>query len=133
MARIITVKNQVAELKAMLKDRQKTRGETFFFHHRKQDHLMWGNNEELTEQMKLWRKQRKDGIIKIMDYNNHTKTIQGQEWHILVVQHTEEWRDSIDPVGLGFDDAVFLVSGLIYCFKRIENRDATYKYVMGLK
>jgi len=133
MAKIITRKQMVAELKDMLKDRQKTRGETFFFHHRKQDHLMWGNNEELTEQMKIWRKQRKDGIIKIMEYNNHTKMIQGQEWHILVVQDVEEWRNPIDPVGLGFDNGAFLVSGLIYCFKRIENRDATYKYVMGLK
>jgi hypothetical protein len=133
MARIITVKQQVAELKHHLKDRQKTRGETFFNHHRNKDGLMWGNNEELTEQMKIWRKQRKDGIIKIMDYNNHTKMIQGQEWHILVVQDVEEWHNSIDPVGLGFDDGAFLVSGLIYCFKRIENRDATYKYVMGLK
>lgn len=132
MTRIITRKQQVAELKAVVKDRQKTRGETFFYLHRLTDTIMWGNNDELTEQMKLWRKQRKEGVCKIMEYNNHMKKIQGKEWYILVVQHTEEWRDSIDPVGLGFDDGAFVVSGLIYCFKNIKNRDATYKYVMGL-
>ncbi len=131
MARIITRKHQVAELKDMLKDRQKTRGETFFFRHAIQDKLMWGNNVELTEQMKIWRKQRKQGVIEIHEYNNHTKKIDGTDWHILVVQQTGDYLGPIDTLGFGFDN-VFMVSGFIYCFKRIENRDATYKYVMGL-
>jgi hypothetical protein len=127
---MVSIKDKVAELKDMVNDRQKTRGETFFFRHATQDKLMWGNNVELTEQMKIWRKQRKDGIIEIHDYNNHTKQIDGTDWHILVVQQTGGDLGPIDTLGFGFDN-VFMVSGFIYCFKSIRNRDATYNNVWG--
>ena len=94
--------------------------------------FMWGNNVELTEQMKIWRKQRKQGVIEIHAYNNHTKQIDGTDWHILVVQQTGDDLGPIDTLGFGFDNGAFVVSGFIYCFKSIHNRDATYKYVMGL-
>jgi len=129
--KMVSTKDKVAELKEHVKDRQKTRGETFFFRHATQDELMWGNNDELREQMKIWRKQRKQGVIEIHDYNNRTKQIDGKDWHILVVQQTGDDLGPIDTLGFGFD-SVYMVSGFIYCFKRIENRDATYKYVMGL-
>jgi len=131
MMKMVSTKDKVAELKEHVKDRQKTRGETFFFRHATQDELMWGNNDELREQMKIWRKQRKQGVIEIHDYNNRTKQIDGKDWHILVVQQTGDDLGPIDTLGFGFD-SVYMVSGFIYCFKRIENRDATYKYVMGL-
>jgi hypothetical protein len=94
--------------------------------------FMWGNNVELTEQIKIWRKQRKQGVIEIHAYNNHTKQIDGTDWHILVVQQTGDDLGPIDTLGFGFDNGAFVVSGFIYCFKSIQNRDATYKYVMGL-
>jgi len=131
MMKMVSTKDKVAELKEHVKDRQKTRGETFFFRHAIQDELMWGNNDELREQMKIWRKQRKQGVIEIHDYNNRTKQIDGKDWHILVVQQTGDDLGPIDTLGFGFDN-VYMVSGFIYCFKNIKNRDATYKYVMGL-
>ena len=132
MASIISTKNMTAMLKMVTEDRRKTRGETYFFYHQGKKDFGWGNNNELREQMKIWRKQRKDGLIEIHDYNNHTKQIQGKDWHILVLQQTGDYLGPFDPSGFGLDDGVFLVSGYIYYFKRIENRDATYKYVMGL-
>jgi hypothetical protein len=36
-------------------------------------------------------------------------------------------------MGLAFDDGCFLVSGLIYAFTNKDNRDKSYKYIMGIK
>ena len=117
-------------------DRQKFRDETFFFWHRQLKLVMWGNNKELTEQMICWRKQRKEGVIKIQPCNNRTKTIQGKTWYILVAQQLKDGEienTGIDPLGFGFDEGAYIVTGLIYIFKHEANRDATYKYVMGIK
>jgi hypothetical protein len=126
-----------ASMKALLHrtigDRQKKgRGETFFFFHRRANDMCWGNNDELKEQMKLWRKQKKEIGLIMREFNNKTFKIKGQEWHILVVQSPTEDL-GIDKIGFGFDDEQFLVSGYIYVFKSKANRDATYKYVMGVK
>ena len=94
--------------------------------------MCWGNNDELREQMKLWRKSVKKGDLLIREFNNKTFKIKGIDWYIMVVQDTAG-NIGVDKIGLGFDDAQFLVSGYIYVFKHKANRDATYKYVMGLK
>ena len=36
-------------------------------------------------------------------------------------------------MGLSFDDGAFMVSGMIYAFRKRENRDMSYKYIMGIK
>ena len=118
-----------------VKDRQKPRDETFFFWHKKGKVVCWGNNKELTEQMMAWRKQRKEGTLIIQPCNNRTKIIQGKTWYILVVQQVTDGEidnTGFDPLGLGFDEGAYVVTGLIYIFKHEANRDATYKYVMGL-
>jgi hypothetical protein len=128
----ITRKDQVALLKSVLADREQ--GETFFYWHVRAKEVMYGTNSQLTEQMKIWRRQRKEGKLKIEPYNNVTKKINGEDWYILVVQDPiMEKNPQLDPIGMGFDGGAYLVSGLIYCFKSEHNRDATYKFVMGLK
>jgi len=132
---IVQIKEMKKALKWVLEDRQKKgRKELFFCYHRGVQDFMWGNKDEATEQMKIWRQQKKKGILHMNPYNNQTKLINGQEWHILVVQQgaTPETIESIgiDRCGLGFDDT-FLVDGFIYCFKQKENRDMIYKYVMA--
>jgi hypothetical protein len=118
-----------------IKDRQKHRDETFFYWHKRAKKVMWGNNKELTEQMIVWRKQRKEGTLIIQPCNNCTKIIQGKTWYILVVQQQKDneiEHTGFDPLGLGFDEGAYVVTGFIYIFKHEANRDATYKYVMGL-
>lgn len=117
-----------ALLEQVVQARRKSRGETYFFHTGLRD-ACWGNNDELREQMKMWRKERKEGAVEIKEVNNRTIKIKGQEWYICVVQYTE--YNGIDILGFGFDKIV-VVSGNIICFKHLQNRDATYKYVMGL-
>ena len=120
-------------LKRILNDRRKKRGELFFCFHREANDFMWGNKEEATEQMKMWRKQKKQGKIHISPDNNETKLIHGTTWYILVVQEGSSPETiepvGIDRIGLGFDN-IYLVDGYIYCFKQKENRDAIYEYVM---
>ena len=131
----VTTKEQKQLLARTIKDRQKPREETFFFYHRKAREVMWGNNTELTEQMMIWRKQRKEGTLMIQPCNNRTKIIKGKTWYILVVQQLKNGQIEdigIDTLGLGFDEGAYLVTGIIYVFKHEANRDATYKYVMGL-
>ena len=121
-------------LKWVLNDRQKKgRGELFFCYHRGEKDFMWGNKEEATEQMKIWRRQKKEGILHMNPKNNATKLINGTTWYILVVQEGSSPATikpiGIDRLGLGFDDP-YLVDGFIYCFKQKTNRDAIYEYVM---
>ena len=121
-------------LKWVLNDRQKKgRGELFFCYHRMAKDFMWGNKEEATEQMKIWRRQKKEGILHMNPKNNVTKLINGTTWYILVVQQGSSPATiqpiGVDRLGLGFDD-IYLVDGFIYCFKQQANRDAIYNYVM---
>jgi hypothetical protein len=133
---LVLAKDMRRELAETVSGRQKHRNETFFCYHRGEQEMMWGNNDELTEQMKAWRKQRKEGILVMKPFNNKTKYIKGKPWYILVVQDEDIYRGvdniGIDRLGMGFDTP-YLVSGLIYVFKHEKNRDATFNYVMGIK
>jgi hypothetical protein len=133
MSIIVSTDEMKALLSRTIGDRQKKeRGETYFFHHRRANEMCWGNNDELREQMKIWRGGVKKGDLIMREFNNKTFKIKGIDWYILVVQ-SPTGDIGMDKIGLGFDDAQFLVSGYIYVFKHKANRDATYKYVMGVK
>ena len=89
------------------------------------------NKGQSQNQMKIWRKLAKDGKIKIMEYNNKTKIINGVEHFIFVVQpyENEKMTDcNFDPMGLMVLGE--MVSGFVYLFKKKENRDVIYNYVM---
>jgi hypothetical protein len=121
-------------LQDTIADRQKSRNEIAFAYHRKANDTMWMNKTEMIEQMKLWRKQKKKGILHLNPYNNQTKVISGKTWYIFVVQQGAD-PDNLkpigpDPMGLGFDEGMFIVDGLIYAFKDEANRDMTYNYIM---
>ena len=125
----------VREVRNMLdfavKNKQKS--DIAFAYMRSIDNICYMNKEELRPQMITWKKQRKEGILTIDERNNKTREIAGKTFHILVLQQVKNGEiDSIgvDMMGLGFG---FAVDGLVYVFKSIENRDATYKYVMGIK
>ena len=125
----------VREVRNMLdfavKNKQKS--DIAFAYMRSIDNICYMNKEELRPQMITWKKQRKEGMLTIDERNNKTREIAGKTFHILVLQQVKNGEiDSIglDMMGLGFG---FAVDGLVYAFKSIENRDATYKYVMGIK
>jgi hypothetical protein len=66
------------------------------------------------------------------DENREVK-INGQPWHILIVQEgtMEDTREiGWDPLGFGIDDGMLMVDGYIYFFKNKENRDMVANYVM---
>jgi hypothetical protein len=89
------------------------------------------NKGQSQNQMKIWRKLAKDGKIKIMEYNNKTKLINGVEHYIFVVQpyENEKMTDcNFDVTGLMILGE--MVSGFVYLFKKKENRDVIYNYVM---
>ena len=116
-------------LKTVVEGRRKSRGETCFYWHRGQKQVNWGNNDEIRDQAKLWKKAMKDGDrLQFLESNCQTKLVNGEEWKILVCgNHTSDF--GIDPLGTGIDDGCFIVSGLIYWFKHKESRDAIFKYL----
>jgi len=93
------------------------------------------NIDELRSNMKDWKKQRKNGVLTIQECNNKTKLICGKECYILTLQQLDAngklENTGIDKCGLGFESP-YLITGHTYIFKRQENRDMVYKYVMGL-
>jgi hypothetical protein len=90
------------------------------------------NKTNSLDQMKSWRKYAKDGKIKIAEYNNKTKIINGVEHYTLVVQEYDNGdfsdANSLDPMGMFILGE--MVSGYVYLFKSKENRDKTFEYVM---
>lgn len=78
--------------------------------------------------MKAWRILAKLGDVRIEEFNDRTKTIDGKEWHFLVVQTTDPSENLLDPIGMCLYG--FTVSGTIYSFKSKDNRDKIRKYVM---
>jgi len=93
------------------------------------------NIEELKSNMKGWKRQRKDGVITIQECNNKNKLICGKECYVLTIQQLDAngnlENTGPDKCGLGFDTP-YLITGHTYIFKRKENREMVYKYVMGL-
>ena len=132
---MMMISDMQKELKYAVKNKEKT--DLAFAFIRRVKAISYFNSEELKEQMVMWRKQRKEGKLVIEEYNNITKVIGGKVFHIFVVQPINENRElvdvGIDPMGLAFDEGSFMVTGFIYAFKTVENRDSIYKYVMGIK
>ena len=131
---IINVRSQTDLLTKLKQDRDKSRKETFFFYHRQMEDCMWGTNEELLEQMKSWRKQKREKQLKILEGNNNEFVIDGKTYYTLVLtQLTEDGETQ----NIGFDKLAIgvnhFVDGLVYWFVAKANRDATYKYVMEIK
>jgi hypothetical protein len=93
------------------------------------------NIDELRYNMKDWKKHRKEGIITIQECNNRIITIGGKDCYILTLQQFDAngmiENIGVDKCGLGFDKP-YIITGHTYIFKRVENRDMVYKYVMGL-
>ena len=122
-----------AEVREMMKTggRRKSRGECVFYWHRQMQEVCWATNDEMREQAKLWKKSMKKGNkLQFLEHNCQTKLVNGEEWHILVCGHETDDL-GLDPLGMGIDDGIFMVSGLIYWFKHKESRDTVFAYLTG--
>jgi len=112
--------------------------------------MCWGLNQEvkdicylnkqvLTENMKLWKRLRKEGIITMSENHNLAIDIDGNKFHILVITKYDKNEDHLDPTLTAWDTfpdeelVGSLFEGYVYYFKREDNRDMVYKYVMGIK
>jgi hypothetical protein len=135
--RLITKEGMEAQYKHCMGMRKHKAGETAItFKHDACDFGML-NQAEMTEEMRRWRQLRKEGRIKIEEYNNKLRvieginsTLNGKKWYVLTIQPIKD-EVAIDPFGLFV--LGYMVSGYIYAFDKEENRDAVYKYVMGIK
>ena len=85
------------------------------------------NNKEIKIQAKMWRKQRKDGVIQMLEYNNKTYDVDGKKYYSIVVQPAFPTDAEIDPLGLL--TLGVMVSGFVYVFKNKINRDIIFEYV----
>jgi len=126
---MMATKDTKTLLKRIVEGRRKSRGETCFYYHRGAKEAMWATNEDMREQAKLWKKAMKAGDqLQFLEANCQTKLINGEEWHFFVCGH--QTKDlGFDPLGMGFDDCQFLVSGFIYFFKNKENRDTIFQWL----
>ena len=109
---------------------------------------------EITENMKLWKKLRKQGVITMPENQNICIEIDGNKFHILAIRlrHADEEDHFVpvaDPTILTWDRETLpktdlwkgvltdymreYSEGYIYYFKSQNNRDMVYKYVMGIK
>ena len=119
---IITAKNIKAALTQELKPY-----ETFIRFYHKHGRILFHSGFELVEEVRMWRKQCKQGHVKLNPDNNLTKTIRGIPYYIMVVESVESnWR--FDPIGLGFDEE-FIINGIIYVFKKERDRDMSFQYI----
>lgn len=111
---------------------EKTRSDICWSYYQRLKGMALLNSEELRSQSKLWRYSAKEGKLKIHAYNNVTKTtFDGREWHLLVITPYKDGEEAM----LKADPAAAMlmkqfINGYVYFFKKKENRDSIYEYVM---
>jgi len=116
------------QLKTLLKlcIADKSRNEIVFTFIQSHSVIGWLNKAEITQEMKRWKKLRKDGKLKVYKENNQTVLIQGKEWYMICLTADT----GFDPIALlGLDDKQILMSGFCYFFKHEANRDMTANYI----
>lgn len=114
-------------LKYLVNDQDKGRGEIVFTYHQTLYMPMWLNKEEITQEMKRWKKLRKEGKLKIYKENNKTVQVQGTTWYMMCMSVDEY---DYDPIALmGLDNESYPLSGFCYFFKHEINRDMTANYI----
>ena len=85
----------------------------------------WFDKATTTEQMKLWRKLARQGIMKITE--KYDIECFGKMYYCFVVQSVDEEDDEVCTFGTILGK---LYTGYTYAFRKEQNRDATMNYVM---
>jgi hypothetical protein len=101
--------------------------------HRKLGKAGWGDKKSCEDNMRNWRKAKRQNKLYINPKESREVKINGEPWHILIVQEgtPENTRQiGFDPLGFGMDDVQILVDGMIYFFRNKANRDMVANYVM---
>jgi hypothetical protein len=115
--------------KAASKDRQKS--EIALSMHAATNQLMWCSKQQMGEQSVLWRDLKREGKVEILEGNCVAREDKlGRTWNLLVVQPTNLEHAPIDKVALM--EFGFAVSGYVYFFKSVENRDEIRRFVMEI-
>lgn len=103
------------------------------FYNRELKDMCFARKEEINEEMKNWRKLRKQGKVEILEENNRDDCkINGRQYYVLVLQ-SPNGRMGVDTTGIGWDDVSVLIDGYVYYFQKKVNRDMVFNYVMGIK
>lgn len=105
---------------------EKQKAKAFCWNQQRRE-LTWLDTEHVKEQFKAFKKMKKNGIVKCMEYNNVEHEFNGQTWYSLVVQDV---NDEGNPMDIGaFAIFRYMVSGFAYHFVKKENRDAMFAYL----
>jgi hypothetical protein len=124
---------QLDYIRRVIADRDKKSNENCFTYHRYRQSVITLDNEALTNQMKDYRSSRKNGDLMMEAENNLQFEVDGRTLYTAVITPLDDVGDvatSADPLGLGVG---LLVDGWVYWFYHERNRDAFYKYIMGVK
>ena len=108
----------------------KRQGEVCMCYVRQLDDTSWYSQEQIKQQSKQFRQQRKSGKLTLREDNNGTMELGKKTFYYFVVQHTKPECDMCDPMALANG---LIVSGFVYYFTNQYNRDVLYKYIMGIK
>ena len=94
--------------------------------------LMSYDIEGWTLQLQDLKKKVKNNEIYIKLSDNREPFINNKQFYTFMIRCS---NDSIpfDILGMAFDDYAFIRKGIIFAFKKRENRDVSYKYIMGKK
>ncbi len=130
--KITTRKEELVKFRRLIKTRE-TNEVVYYYHHTTNQYTA-AKKDEWNEEMRRFRKERKEGILNIDPINHRNPKIKGKQFYTFVLQTTDmDKNPTCDPLGATFDDGIFIVSGFIYSFRNEANRDASYKYIMGIK
>jgi hypothetical protein len=115
-----------AHVKDAIAGRDKSRNEIAFSFIQNERGIGWLSKSEVTQEMKRWKKMRKQGELQIYKANNRTVQIQGETWFMMCLTVDTNY----DPIALmGLDDQGIIMSGFCYFFKHEANRDMTANYI----
>jgi hypothetical protein len=131
--RVITPENETRRVRDSAIE-ARANGECAIYYNERVDRYMMVNFKEIVAEFSRFPVDKrprgyeggdeiKKRCIQAIEHNNQTRMIDGKPVYTLVLQQADS---SICPLGWGFDDAGFLVSGWIYCFFNEKIRDGLF-------
>lgn len=120
----INKEESVTHIKEFLKNKQKT-DICLFFHQATQQYSVM-NREEMQAELRRWKPMAKAGVMKVLEANKQSYTIQNKTLYTFVVTPTDPSLAYVCPLSLALST---IVHGMTYAFTKEQNRDDVFDYL----
>ena len=90
----------------------------------------WCDESDYVQQMKLFKKHIKNGIMKVKDYNNNEHDLNGVKWYSMCLQQYDYNGEFCGNMDIGSMEIFsYMITGFVYYYKNKTDRDAMFSHL----